>query len=671
MRELGIRPIAGLLHHGHGPVDTSLLDPRFPEKFAAYARAVAERYPWIDAYTPVNEPLTTARFCGLYGVWFPHRRDAVTFARILLTQCRATVLAMRAVRAVNPAAQLVQNEDIGKVHSTPRLASQAEYENERRWLTFDLLCGKVDQSHPFWRHFRAWGLSEAELGWFIENRCPPDILGFDYYVTSERFLDHHVERYPAELKGGNGREEYVDIMAAHVRAEGLDGPPVLLRETWDRYRLPIAVTEAHHGSTREEQLRWFLDFWRAAEALRADGADIRAVTAWALLGLFDWNSLVTREAGWYEPGAFDVRGPVPRATAIAELIRGLAAGKEPDHPVLAVPGWWRRPQRLLFGFSVGPSGRLQRAGQRNVAINQQVSSDVQPLLISGTGTLGQAFARSCELRGLPYRLLSRAEMDISDPAAVRKALAEHHPWAVVNAAGYSRVDDAGIEEARCYQENARGAGVLATGCARRRIRLLTFSSDLVFGDPQAVPRVESDRVSPRGVYGHSKVQGERLVLRALPTALVVRPGPIFGSGDHRDDLARSLRMLSLGFSVRVPAGEMVSPSYVPDLVQLSLDLLIDGERGVWHLVNRGAVSRADLVRRAASLAGIPTATLRAVPLRRGERPPSRVLGSERGEIMPTLEDALARYLAERTLLSTEPAPEEEIESLSAPARAGL
>src|SRR4051794_2868661 len=66
LRALGIRPIAGLLHHGSGPRYTSLIDPEFPEKLAAFAGAVARRYPWIDLYTPVNEPLTTARFSGLY-----------------------------------------------------------------------------------------------------------------------------------------------------------------------------------------------------------------------------------------------------------------------------------------------------------------------------------------------------------------------------------------------------------------------------------------------------------------------------------------------------------------------------------------------------------------------------------------------------------------------------
>src|SRR5215212_2872815 len=113
LRSLGIRPIAGLLHHGSGPHYTDLLDPLFPEKLAHYASLVARRYPWVSDYTPVNEPLTTARFSGLYGHWYPHGRDNGAFARALVNQLRGTVLAMRAIREVNPSARLVQTDDLG------------------------------------------------------------------------------------------------------------------------------------------------------------------------------------------------------------------------------------------------------------------------------------------------------------------------------------------------------------------------------------------------------------------------------------------------------------------------------------------------------------------------------------------------------------------------------
>ena len=89
----------------------------------------------------MNEPLTTARFSGLYGLWYPHRRDEATFARALLTETRATVLAMRAIRAVNPHAQLVQTEDLGRTYATPALAGLAAFYNQRRWLSLDLSAG--------------------------------------------------------------------------------------------------------------------------------------------------------------------------------------------------------------------------------------------------------------------------------------------------------------------------------------------------------------------------------------------------------------------------------------------------------------------------------------------------------------------------------------------------
>lgn len=78
LRCLGIEPIVGLVHHGSGPCDTDLTDPAFPEKLAEYARAGVQRYPWVSRYTPVNEPLTTARFSGLYGHWYPHACDGLT-----------------------------------------------------------------------------------------------------------------------------------------------------------------------------------------------------------------------------------------------------------------------------------------------------------------------------------------------------------------------------------------------------------------------------------------------------------------------------------------------------------------------------------------------------------------------------------------------------------------
>ncbi|GAB4200845.1 MAG: hypothetical protein Fur006_52750 [Coleofasciculaceae cyanobacterium] len=132
-------------------------------------------------------------------------------------------------------------------------------------------------------------INEAELEWFLDNPCPPDVLGINHYLTSERFLDERIERYPTVSHGGNGIHNYADVEAIRVCAEGTAGPRALMKEVWERYELPLAVTEVHLGCTREEQIRWLKEVWDGAISLRYEGVDVRAVTAWSLLGAYDWN----------------------------------------------------------------------------------------------------------------------------------------------------------------------------------------------------------------------------------------------------------------------------------------------------------------------------------------------------------------------------------------------
>ncbi|HUS32308.1 MAG TPA: family 1 glycosylhydrolase [Kofleriaceae bacterium] len=328
LRELGISPIVTLVHHGSGPAYTSLLDDRFPELLAEYARAVARRYPWITMFTPVNEPLTTARFSALYGHWYPHARDHASFVRAVMNQCKAITLAMRAIREEIPNAKLVTTEDLGVTRGVPELQYQIDRENERRWASMDLLCGQRRS------------VLGADATWFVENPGPPDIMGFNYYLTSERWLDTNVAAWPAWSHGGNGVDRYADIHA--VLARKMRGIAPLLAQAWQRFGVPLAITEAHLGGTREEQMRWLLDIYDAANALVARGIPIRAMTIWSLFGCVDWNCLVTNDNGFYEPGAFDIRGPAPRPTALARIVSELAAGRRPAHPVLAGTGFWRR-----------------------------------------------------------------------------------------------------------------------------------------------------------------------------------------------------------------------------------------------------------------------------------------------------------------------------------------
>ena len=453
IRRRGIDPIVGLVHHGSGPKHTNLLEPSFVDGLAEHAANVARRFPWLRCFTPVNEPLTTARFSCLYGHWYPHHKDSLSFIRALLIELKATRAAMKAIRTIIPDAQLVQTEDIGRTYSTAEIAYQAEFDNHRRWLTFDLLCGRVNRDHPLWEFLQRLGISEEEILTFAEDPCPPDILGVNYYVTSERFLDHRLENYPPRAHGGNGRDHYADVCAVRVSSSGTGGHYGILKEVWNRYNHSFALTEVHLGCTREEQLRWMMEAWGAANALAAEGVDIRAITAWSLLGAYDWDSLLVKSVGYYEPGAFDARQvQQPRATALAHCIQSLAETGDFDHPVLASPGWWRRDIRYTY-----KPARPAQAIEHSLPFVPRSATMAKPILVTGArGTLGRAFERLCAVRGLRCVALNRHDLDITNSESIQRAVRQVRPWAIINCAGYVRVDEAEKDVERCLLENAAG-----------------------------------------------------------------------------------------------------------------------------------------------------------------------------------------------------------------------
>ncbi|MEO7494107.1 MAG: sugar nucleotide-binding protein [Massilia sp.] len=178
-----------------------------------------------------------------------------------------------------------------------------------------------------------------------------------------------------------------------------------------------------------------------------------------------------------------------------------------------------------------------------------------------------------------------------------------------------------------------------------------FSSDLVFDGERDRPYLESDPTAPLGVYGQSKAEAERRVLDAHPQALVVRSSAFFGQWDAHNFVHQALTALERGEHVVAASNLTVSPTYVPDLVNTCLDLLIDHERGIWHLANDTAVSWAQLAVMAAQAAGVDPARLEARPVPRQApgaiRPVYSALGSERAVLMPPLADALERFAEAR------------------------
>ncbi|MBB2960962.1 family 1 glycosylhydrolase [Methylobacterium sp. R2-1] len=627
---LGIRPIAGLTHHGSGPRYTSLLDPAYPDLLARHARRVAERCPQIRDFTPVNEPLTTARFSGLYGHWFPHHRDEASFLRMVVNQCRATQEAMRAIRTVRPDARLIQTEDIGRTFSTPLLAEQAEYENGRRWLSLDLLCGRVDRSHPWFVRLLAHGIDSRILD-ALRDEAAPDLIGVNHYLTSERYLDQKSKTYPPWLRGGNGRRRYADAEAVRIpHLTGLTGPRARLAEVWERYGRPLAVTEVHHGCTRDEQLRWFAEVWEAAGALNQAGVPVQAVTLWSLFGAVDWNSLLLRRDGHYEPGAYDIRAPRPRLTALGRAAQELTASGRMSHPVLASPGWWRRPERAYLPEPTEPAPRP--------------ALDASVIVLEGAGAYGGVIAGLCEGRGM-------ATLQI-EASALPEALVQARPWAVIDATSLPRAATAKRFPGGSFRADIRMGEAVARLCARAGLPLLAFSSDLVFDGREERPACESDPVRPSGLYGASEAEREARILGAHPLALIVRTSAVFGLPEG-DDAAGRLLASPDGAGGRLCVGrEIVSPAYLPDFAHAALDLLVDGETGIWHLTHPEAVTWEEFARRLAAAAGLPDPVLTVLRLvdRR-----NTALASERGGLMPPLDCAITRFI---TAPRRPPAPAE-------------
>lgn len=523
LKQLGLRVIAGLMHHGSGPRYTTLLDPALPELLAAHAANVARRYPWIDCFTPVNEPLTTARLSGLYGHWYPHARDDRSFLRALLNQCRAIACAMRAIRAITPSAKLIQTEDVGKTFSTPALNYQAEFENARRWLSFDILCGRFDRNQLLYPFLIANGIEAGELDAFRDQPSTPDMIGVNHYLTSERFLHSRWSWFPAEFAGGNGRDRYADVEAVRMDLPPADiGPEARFKEVWQRYRLPMAVTEVHHGCTRDDQLRWLMEVWRAAARLREQGADIRAVTSWSLFGAVDWNSLLKVQNGYYEPGAFDARNSPPRLTAIGRAVRALALQGDFNHPAITgLPGWWRRPERLYQRRPV--YGKT--AGDRD---STGTSNSARLVVVGSDGSWLAAALHAARARGLDYALVHPNQLNGDDPDHASSVLRALNAWAVIDTRT-DVTDPIGADRRRAISLACRGMGA---GLA------------LVCNDPRAEP------------------QG-RNPARPRDGALAVKTGrqPAPATGHVQDD-------------VLVVRGG-------PDAIDVIIDLLIDGEHGMW------------------------------------------------------------------------------------------
>jgi dTDP-4-dehydrorhamnose reductase len=337
LAERGVEPIVTLLHHGSGPAYTSLVDPKFPALFADYAAATARRFPWVKRWTPINEPLTTARFSTLYAAWYPNTYfDDAAFGRAIVNEALGFALASERIREIVPDARFVLTEDLQSFTAADAgIEAYVAHKRERTFLSCELLQGRIVDGHPMHRYLvERCGIDPAELHGLERRPQPPDVMGWNYYPNSERWLESE----------GGGRHRNVGVV--DVAPERMDMRP-LLRAAYDRLRLPFALSEVHVLGNERERARWMLQRFEDAHAVRAEGVPVVAFGAWAAFGMVDWVSLLCRTDQVSEDGIYTCAGPHgrPERTLVADVVTALAAGRIPAMP--AAPGWWERDRSAV------------------------------------------------------------------------------------------------------------------------------------------------------------------------------------------------------------------------------------------------------------------------------------------------------------------------------------
>lgn len=194
------------------------------------------------------------------------------------------------------------------------------------------------------------------------------------------------------------------------------------------------------------------------------------------------------------------------------------------------------------------------------------------LLVTGAnGQVGHELVR----RGGAYVVgLDRAALDVTDREAVRRAVAEHAPDVVANAAAYTAVDRAESDEAAAFAVNRDGPAYLAAACAEAGIPLIHLSTDYVFDGTKGAPYVETDPVSPLGAYGRSKAAGEEAVRERLGPHVILRTSWVFGG--HGPNFVRTmLRLMAERDELRVVADQRGNPTAAADIARAVLQV---GER---------------------------------------------------------------------------------------------
>lgn len=274
------------------------------------------------------------------------------------------------------------------------------------------------------------------------------------------------------------------------------------------------------------------------------------------------------------------------------------------------------------------------------------------ILVTGAaGQLGAVIVKRFADEGWRVSSATRHELDITRHDAVMEAVARLHPDVIVNCAAFNDVDGAEERAEAALAVNSFAIRSLARAAHEHGAILVHYGTDFVFDGRAETPYTENDAPQPQSVYASSKLLGEQFAVDAV-RYYVLRVESLFGGPAARSSVDRIVSNLREGREARVFVDRVVSPSYVDDVAEATLALLMRrSPYGLYHCVNAGHTTWYELAREIARLTGTDPRLL--VPVRvadvvlKAKRPVFAALDNSRlrseGIVMPSWQDALRRY----------------------------
>ena len=289
IKRRGLVPIVDLCHFGVPDWIGNFQNRDFPQLFQAYVLAFAQRFPWVQLYTPVNEMYICAQFSARYGWWNEQLSGDGPFVTALKHLVKANVLAMQTILTVRPDAIFIQSESSEYFHAeSPASIRQAEVMNSQRFLSLDLNYGRRIDSEMY-QYLLDNGMTRAEYEFFLNSRMKQHcIMGNDYYITNE----HRVKEDGSTGPSGE-----------------IFGYSEITRQYHSRYRLPVMHTETNlnQGPGGHEAVNWLWKEWANVLRVRNDGVPMVGFTWYSLTDQVDWDSALRVQNGNVNPlGLYDL-----------------------------------------------------------------------------------------------------------------------------------------------------------------------------------------------------------------------------------------------------------------------------------------------------------------------------------------------------------------------------